>query len=166
MPRWKGKADVEMDAERKQIVAEMAAHYLPLKQHVTCGAPVGYRIGNRASNNAWGGDSRPPPPPLTDKELRRGQIMAPVPYDVPRLARSPELIAAGDALAAMYREMGVLGGGGGTLFGLSIDHVLHSIVGTPTVDGHSSPRRTVAGLEQPKMALIEVACMVHGSKPR
>ena len=42
------------------------------------------------------------------------------------------------------------------LLGLRIDHVLHAIVGTPTVDGLYSPQRTLAGLEQPLMALCEV----------
>ena len=67
------------------------------------------------------------------------------------------LSEAADVLASCYREQGVVGGGGGALFGLYIDHILHAIVGTPTLDGLSSPRRTVAGLGQPLMALIEVA---------
>ena len=84
--------------------------------------------------------------------------MAPVPYDVPQLADdAPGLQEAGAVLADFYREMGVVGGGGGVLFGLRIDHVLHAIVGTPTTDGNSSPQRTVASLKEPLMALCEVA---------
>jgi hypothetical protein len=52
-------------------------------------------------------------------------VMAPVPYDVPRLPNDIEgLRVAGDELAAFYREMGVPGGGGGLLFGMRVDHVL------------------------------------------
>ena len=118
---------------------------------------VHYRIGNQASKNVWGGDSMPPPPPPTKQEINRGQLMAPVPYDVPRLPKSiPDLEQAGATLASYYQEMGVHGGGGGMLFGLRIDHVLHAIVGTPTIDGNSSPSRTAATLQQPLLALIEV----------
>lgn len=53
--------------------------------------------------------------------------------------------------------MGVEGGGGGLLFGLRIDHVLQAIVGTPLTYGYSSPPRTIATLQQPLMALCEVA---------
>ena len=75
-----------------------------------------------------------------------GNVMAPVPYDMPRLPLDLAAAeAAGEALARFYRECGVLGGGGGELFGLRIDHVLHAIGGTPTEDGASSPSRTLAG---------------------
>jgi hypothetical protein len=33
----------------------------------------------------------------------------------------------------------------------------HAIVGTPTVDGNASPRRTAASLREPLMALCEIA---------
>ena len=46
--------------------------------------------------------------------------------------------------------------GGGWLFGLRIDHLLHAIVGTPTTDGASSPPRTVGGLARPLVVLCEV----------
>eukprot|EP00966_Prymnesium_polylepis_P007983 183697-Prymnesium_polylepis.1 len=87
-----------------------------------------------------------------------GNVMAPVPYDVPKLPRDLKGVeAAGEAFARFYRECGVLGGGGGELFGLRIDHVLHAIAGTPTENGESSPSRTLAGLSEPLMALCEVA---------
>ena len=79
-----------------------------------------------------------------------GNVMAPVPYDVPRLPRDVAGVeAAGEALAAFYRACGVLGGGGGELFGLRIDHVLHAMAGTPTMHGASSPSRTVATMGEP-----------------
>ena len=74
-----------------------------------------------------------------------------------RWTRIEGLYAAGRELAAFYREVGVAGGGGGVLFGLRIDHVLHAIMGSPTTDQAYSPRRTVATLQQPLMALFEVA---------
>lgn len=145
--------------------------------------------------------------------VSQGIVRAPVPYDVPRLPRTiPGLITAGDTLAAFYREMGVLGGGGGTspislrqshnpwplmvaarhlcakgcslgststtcckvprrdepasahaelLFALSnvacsSPQCHKAVVGTPTEHGASSPRRTVASLAEPLLALLEV----------
>ena len=87
-----------------------------------------------------------------------GNVMAPVPYDVPRLPKDLQgVAAAGEALAQFYRECGVDGGGGGELFGLRIDHILHAIVGTPTFNGELAPSRTDATLGEPLMALCEVA---------
>ena len=160
LPRWGGKSDqnAHKDPKRQMIVQEMKQYFLSLPQHVTSGKGVGYRIGNAPSKNAWGGNSMPPPPPQTDKEKAKGLLMAPVPYDVPRLPPdTPGLKAAGDELARCYRSLGVLGGGGGVFFGLRIDHVLHAVVGTPTTDGQISPRRTLATLGEPLLALIEVA---------
>jgi hypothetical protein len=138
-------------------MVERSRYFTALTQHVTCGPPQPYRIGNAPSRNAWGGDSMPPPPPPTEKERQKGVVMAPVPYDVPRVPpRLDGLAAASAALAEAYRRVGVEGGGGGLLFGLTIDHVVHAVVGTPIHDGQSSPARTVATLEQPLMALIEV----------
>ncbi len=86
-----------------------------------------------------------------------GNAMAPVPYDVPCLPTDVEgVVEAGDALARFFRECGVPGGGGGLLYDLRIDHVLHAIAGTPTEHGESSPGRTVTGLGEPLMALAEV----------
>ena len=155
LPRWKGKVS-GVSAEHSKIVAAMTKYFTALTKHVTCGRPIFYRIGNPPSRNTWGGDAPPPPPPPTDKELQTGLVMAPVPYDVPQLPSNPEIKAAGDALAAFYREKGVKGGGGGSMFGLKIDHVLHAIHGTPTVDGKYSESRTVAGLDAPLTALCEV----------
>ena len=157
LPRHKGIVK-GVDATRQEIVTDMKAYFGKLSQHVTTGQPLGYRIGNAASLNTWGGDAPPPPPPPTAQDLQTGLVMAPVPYDVPRLPKDlPGLTAAGDALARYYRDVGVIGGGGGVLFGLRIDHVLHAITGSPTTDGQYSPRRTVASLEQPLLALVEVA---------
>ena len=50
----------------------------------------------------------------------------------------------------------MVGGGGGTICGLRIDHVLHAIVGTPTLNGQSSPSRTIATIRQPLIAFCEV----------
>ena len=160
LPRFGGKSDpnAHKDPERQMVDLDRKTHFLSLPQHVTSGKGVSYRIGNAPSKNAWGGDAMPPPPPPTDKERAKGLLMAPVPYDVPRLPPdTPGLQAAGDALARCYRSLGVLGGGGGVLFGLRIDHVLHAVVGTPTTDGQASPRRTVATLGEPLLALMEVA---------
>ena len=101
----------------------------------------------------------PPPPPLSEREKALGMHMAPVPYDVPMLPLDdiPGLKECGEALASVYRQMGVQGGGGGILFGLRIDHVLHAIVGTPTLEYQYSPHRTTATLQQPLIALCEVA---------
>jgi hypothetical protein len=61
--------------------------------------------------------------------------------------------------------MGVVGGGGGLLFGLRIDHILHAIIGTPTRDGTSSPSRTVASLQQVALHIDVHAhmhrCLIH-----
>jgi len=54
-------------------------------------------------------------------------------------------------------RMGVRGGGGGVLFGLRIDFVLAAVVGVPTTNGMRSPRRTLASLDEPLIALCEVA---------
>jgi len=51
----------------------------------------------------------------------------------------------------------VRGGGGGVLFGVRIDFVLAAVVGVPTTNGMRSPRRTLASLDQPLIALCEVA---------
>ena len=64
--------------------------------------------------------------------------------------------ACASGLARFYRALGVEGGGGGVRGGLRIDHVLHAIVGTPTTEGYSSPRRVSTGLRQPLMAFAEV----------
>lgn len=52
--------------------------------------------------------------------------------------------------------MGVVGGGGGVLCDLRIDHVVHAILGTPTLNGKSSPSRTRASVRQPLIAFCEV----------
>ena len=155
LPRWNGTIN-RQDAERKPVVEFRSKYFAGLTQHVTVGKPVLHRIGNAASPNRWGGDPDAPPPLPTEKERLKGLIMAPVPYDTPQLVPAREIEEAGDELARFYREMGVHAGGGGVLFGLRIDHVIHAIVGTPTTDGHSSPSRTVAGLTEPLMALCEV----------
>ena len=157
LPRFMGKDSGGLDAFSRLVLTDMKKYFSELQQHTTDGKPVEYRIGNAAGQNAWGGDSLPPPPPPTEKEKANGLIMAPVPYDVPHLRTTiTGLTEAGTALAALYREMGVIGGGGGSLCGLTIDHLLHAVVGTPTVDGMSSPSRTKATLDQPLMALCEV----------
>jgi hypothetical protein len=108
---------------------------------------VPHRLGNPAGPNKWGGDAPPPPPPPTAKEKAMGNVMAPVPYDVPKLPPDLEGVApAGESMARFFRECGVLGGGGGELFGLRIDLVLHAIAGTPTLHGSSSPSRTVRSI--------------------
>ena len=154
LQRVKGKAEVDI---KLQMVMNIRSEYFTsLSQHVTCGKALPYRIGNPPSLNKWGGDSIPPPPVPTAKERAMGNVMAPVPYDVPRL-KNDECSHAGDELARAYRELGVVGGGGGQCFGLRIDHILHGIAGTPTEDGLSSPRRTVASMNEPLMALLELA---------
>ena len=157
LPRWNGTPGI--DIKLQMVVDARAAHFRQLTAHVSVGLdPVAHRIGNPAGHNKWGGDAPPLPPPPTAKEKAMGNVMAPVPYDVPRLPLDTEGVeAASETLASFYRQCGVLGGGGGTLFGLRIDHVLHAIVGTPTLDGGSSPSRTVAGMGEPLMALCEVA---------
>ena len=155
LPRHNGNGQV--DIKQKMVDTTRAEYFRRLSQHVTSGKPVGYRIGNPASLNRWGGDAPLPPPKPTAKEQAQGNVMAPVPYDVPRLPKDLAGInAAGDVLARFYREQGVRGGGGGQFLGLCIDHVLQAIVGTPTCDGLYSPRRTMAGLSEPLMALAEV----------
>jgi hypothetical protein len=125
LPRVKEHCDGKDDLHRQSVMKEMGRYFKGLSQHVTYGHPVWYRIGNPPSHNTWGGDSMPPPPPPTEKEKQKGLVMAPVPYDVPRLPNDIEgLRVAGDELAAFYREMGVPGGGGGLLFGMRVDHVL------------------------------------------
>ena len=52
-----------------------------------------------------------------------GNVMAPVPYDVPRL-ENDEHSCAGDELARVYRELGVVGGGGRLLCGRHIGGAL------------------------------------------
>ena len=157
LPRWNGSPGV--DNKLQMEINARAAHFAQLTQHVSSGfSAVGHRVGNPVGPNIWGGDRPPPPPPPTPKEIAMGNVMAPVPYDVPRLATDLDGIeAAGGALACFYRECGVIGGGGGELFGLRIDHVLHAIAGTPTLNGGSSPSRTLAGLREPLIALCEVA---------
>ena len=174
LPRWGGVAEEgQMDPAQRLIVSMRREYFGSRRQHVTeddegqggggghggggaVAIGVGHRIGNRASGNAWGGDTMPPPPPLRSvKEI----AMARVPYDMPLLpsAHIPGLEAAAAALAAFYREVGVEGGGGGLLLGLSIDHVLHAIMGSPTTEYRYSPRRTVSTLQQPLIAFCEVA---------
>ena len=156
LPRHKGSPDI--DIKLRMVIDLRADYFGKLVQHVTSGKPIAYRIGNQAGLNIWGGDSPPPPPPPTAKEKAMGNVMAPVPYDVPRLPGSlPGIDECGGSLARFYRECGVPGGGGGRMFGLRIDHILHAICGTPTTDGESSPSRTLAGLREPLMALCEVA---------
>lgn len=157
LPRFMGKKDAA-DLQTIKKLEVMTRYYRAQKQHCTCGLPLAYRIGNTCSLNKWGGDPMPPPPLPTEKERQKGLIMPPVPYDVPRLADDIDgLQAAGEELASFYREMGVVGGGGGLLFGMRIDHVLHAIVGTPTKDGMSSPSRTAASISQPLAGLCEIA---------
>ena len=150
LPRWNGAPDIHIKLQ--MVIDERATYFRRLTQHVSEGLdPVAHRIGNPASPNTWGGDRPPPPPPPTAKEKAMGVVMAPVPYDVPRLPQSlPGADAAGEALAHFYRECGVYGGGGGELFGLRIDLVLHAIAGTPTLDGESSPGRTVSRPKPPQ----------------
>ena len=157
LPRWNGAPGV--DNKLQQVIDERASHFRQLTCHVSAGfEPVHHRIGNPAGRNVWGGDAPPPPPPPSAKEKAMGQVMAAVPYDVPRLPKELKGVdEAGEALARFYRECGVHGGGGGELFGLRIDLVLHAIAGTPTENGASSPSRTVAGFGEPLMALCEVA---------
>ena len=177
LPRFGGMVEAKADTGQQLIVKLREEYFRQLPQHVTTegdAAPVAHRIGNEASCNAWGGDAIPPPPPLRSaKEV----TMATVPYDVPRLpaADIPGLEAAGGALAAFYCEMGVEGGGGGQLLGLTVDDVLHAIMGTPTTEYRYSPRRTAATLRQPLVAMCEVAyndvllplldtvCVLHGA---
>ena len=159
LPRWVGKEEGD-DSTRQVVEAEMKRYFESFTQHVTDGGkPAIHRIGNAPSRHTWGGDAPPPPPPPTDKERAKGVIMARVPTDVPRLPikQTAGLDEAAKELAAFYREVGAVGGGGGSVFGLRIDHVLHAIVGTPTLHGQASPRRTVATLEEPLIALAEVA---------
>ena len=73
----------------RHLVDARGRYFTSQRQHLTCGAPVAWRVGNPPSANEWGGDAMPPPPPPTDKELGRGFVMAPVPYDVPQARRSP-----------------------------------------------------------------------------
>ena len=156
-PRYKGNPEVDI---KQQMVIDARAEYFQQRclAHVSPGfEPVGHRIGNPAGKNEWGGDVAAPPPPPSAKEKAMGNVMAPIPYDMPRLPKSVDgLTAAANALASFYRLCGVPGGGAGTLFHKRIDHVLHAIAGTPTENGESSPRRTVAGLGEPLMALAEV----------
>lgn len=87
-----------------------------------------------------------------------GNVMAPVPYDVPRLPpKLPGLECFVAELVHFYRERGVYGGGGGVLFGLTIDHLMHAVVGSPTTDGKSSPSRTNSNVEHPLIVLCETA---------
>ena len=159
LPRFKGTASGgRRDAMSQLVHVERQGYFGALTQHVTDGGlPALHRIGNEASRNQWGGDGIPPPPPPTDKERAKGLVMAPVPYDVPRLSAAvPGLREAAGTLARLYRRMGVIGGGGGALCTLTIDHVLHAVVGTPTTDGASSPGRTLTTVRQPLMAFCEV----------
>lgn len=157
LPRFKGLHQQVHDEGARMIQAERSAYFLSLDQHVTDGGqPLHYRIGNAACRIAWGGDTMPKSQP-TEKERAKGYVRPPVPFDVPRLPpETPGLQEAGASLAGMYRHMGVFGGGSGQLCGLSIDHVVHAIVGTPTCDGRASPSRTCASIRQPLIAFIEV----------
>ena len=76
-----------MDQANFTIHDHRATYFRGLTNHVTCGKPVAHRIGNAASTSKWGGDAPPPPPPPTAKEAVMGHVMAPVPYDVPRLPK-------------------------------------------------------------------------------
>ena len=90
LPKVKGQHDGKEDATRQGVVKDMTTYFRGLTQHVTCGKPTWYRHGNAPSSNKWGGDAMPPPPPPSDKELKAGLVMAPVPYDVPKLPRYPQ----------------------------------------------------------------------------
>ena len=158
LPRWNRPLTGNMDAKDQIICTDRKNYFEQLRQHVTDGGkPVHYRHGNIASRNVWGGDKMPPPPPPTEKQIQQGIIMPPVPYDVPRLPKdTPGLAEAGLLLSQIYREIGVMGGGGGLLCGIRIDHVVHAVAGTPTTDGFSSPCRTSSSLRQPLMAYCEI----------
>jgi len=158
LPRFKGKGTGGVEASERMIMVERRAYFSSLTQHVTDGSrPPHHRIGNAASSGKWGGDPMPPPPPQTAKEKAAGLLRAPVPYDVPRLpSDTPGLLEAGNVLAHLYRKLGVPGGGGGMFCGVRIDHVLHALVGTPTSDGKSAPRRTLATIRQPLIGFCEV----------
>lgn len=154
LPRWQGKEKKKEQVDQS-VEDVMRQYFKNLPQHITDqSAGVWYRIGNVPSRNVWGGDGIPPPP---KSEKASEPAMAPVPYDVPRLPNIPGLKESGSVLASFYKEMGCDGGGGGVVFGLRIDHVLHAIVGTPTLNGENAPSRTVATLSEPLMAFCEIA---------
>jgi len=157
LPRYKGKIS-GMNAVEQAVRNARASYFEGLTQHVTDGGvPQKHRLGNTPSANVWGGDAMPPPPAPPDSGPAKGVVMARVPYDVPQLVRNqPGFEEAGAALARLWRGMGVLGGGGGTLCDLRIDHIMHAVLGTPTTHGAVSPCRTIATVRQPLMAFCEV----------
>mmetsp|Transcript_10158 Transcript_10158/g.30099 ORF Transcript_10158/g.30099 Transcript_10158/m.30099 type:complete len:368 (+) Transcript_10158:211-1314(+) len=143
LERFQGKFEDQKDLARTTLEAQRA-EYLGAVADV--------------SPNAWSSDTSIDPTAAREpadadakggKGKEKGSVkLAPVPYDMPLPdgAKGAAVQECGRALAALYEEVGVDGGGSGALFGLRIDHVLHAIVSGSTV----------CTLAQPLMAMIEV----------
>mmetsp|Transcript_80781 Transcript_80781/g.160512 ORF Transcript_80781/g.160512 Transcript_80781/m.160512 type:complete len:891 (-) Transcript_80781:425-3097(-) len=165
LQRFKGEPLQRKPPKRVQLEELRRRYYKALAAPME---PAGVRAGPQTSKNEHGYDGIPRPPlTLADLDPKAKSIqMALVPYDVPQLDSTlPGYMGASCELAAFYKEMGVYGGGGGTFCGLTIDQVLHAVMGTPlntTVvgkNGHKyrvSPRRTIASLFEPLIAFCEV----------
>ena len=85
-----------------------------------------------------------------------GNVMAPVPYDVPRLPGSlPGIDECGGSLARFYANAACWRRRRPHV--RSSNSIFCTLSAAPTTDGESSPSRTLAGLREPLMALCEVA---------